>query len=208
MTKRLKSKFGVCKKLNRNYNNIWGLPKGESLRCVNNENKKKKKPSVYGKLLRVKQSLRYFYCNMQERSFKRILKQSVDSPLTTLDRFVSLLESRLDVVLFRSCFVPSLYKARQMVNHGNVLVNGKRVKDPGTRLSQLDLIEIDMKISLTQGANAVLKNVVTNFSSRFLPPHLEIDYKTLSVIFLWDPNYDGTFYPIKADYEIIQRFYK
>ena len=54
MTKRLKSKFRICKKLNRNYNNIWGLPKGDSLRSVKNEKRKKKKASVYGKLLRSK----------------------------------------------------------------------------------------------------------------------------------------------------------
>jgi len=52
MTKRLKSKFGVCKKLNRNYNNIWGLPKGESLRCVNNENKKKEKAFSIWKIVK------------------------------------------------------------------------------------------------------------------------------------------------------------
>lgn len=87
--------------MNRNYNNIWGLPKGESLRSVKNEKKKEEKSSLYGKLLGVKQSFKFFYCNLQEKSFKRILKQSVESPLTTLDRFVSFLESRLDVVLFR-----------------------------------------------------------------------------------------------------------
>lgn len=207
MTKRLKSKFSFCKKLNRNYNNIWGLPKGESLRCVKNEKKKKKKISVYGNLLRVKQSLRYFYCNMQERSFKRILKKSANSPLTTLDRFVSLLESRLDVVLFRSCFASSLYKSRQMINHGYVLVNGKKIKNPSTQLSQLDTIELK-KIVLINDKNLILDNIKVNFSSRFLPAHLEVDYKTLSIIFLWDPNYSGTYYPIKANYGIIQRFYK
>ena len=211
MTKRLESKFHVCKKLNKNYNNIWGLPKGESLRSVRkgSEKKKKKKVSVYGKLLQTKQSFRYFYCNMQEKTFKRILKQSVESPLTTLDRFVSFLESRLDVVLFRSCFTSSLHQARQLINHGGVSVNGKIVRNPSTQLSQMDLIELqknllEVKVEL----NSTLKSVNTNFSSRFLPPHLEIDYKTLSIVFLWDPDYKNTYYPIKADYEIIQRFYK
>ena len=127
MTKRLKSKFRICKKLNRNYNNIWGLPKGDSLRSVKPQ-KRKKKPSLYGKLLGVKQSFRFFYCNLQEKSFKRILKKSVNSPLTTLDRFVSFLESRLDVVLFRSCFASSMHNARQLINHGAVRVNGKMVE--------------------------------------------------------------------------------
>ena len=208
MTKRLESKFRICKKLNRNYNNIWGLPKGESLRSVKTE-KKKKKPSFYGKLLGVIQSFRFFYCNLQEKSFKRILKQSVESPLTTLDRFVSFLESRLDVILFRSCFVSSMYKSRQLISHGSVSVNGKVVRNPGTNLTQLDIIEIDANLFKNESKiQSVLNDVKKNFSSRFLPSYLEVDYKTLTIIFLWDPNYKSTYYPIKANYSIIQRFYR
>jgi small subunit ribosomal protein S4 len=209
MTKRLESKFRICKKLNRNYNNIWGLPKGESLRSVKNERRKKKKPSLYGKLLGVKQSFRFFYCNLQEKSFKRLLKQSVESPLTTLDRFVSFLESRLDVVLFRSCFVSSMYKSRQLINHGNVSVNGKLVRNPGTNLAPLDLIEIDENLFKNESKIQSMSNdLKKNFSSRFLPSYLEVDYKTLTIIFLWDPNYKSTHYPIKGNYSIIQRFYR
>jgi small subunit ribosomal protein S4 len=209
MTKRSQSKFHICRKLNKNYNNLWGLPKGESLRSVKNEKNKKKKVSVYGKLLSVKQSLKFFYSNIGERSFKRLLKKSVKSPLTTLDRFVSFLESRLDVVLFRSCFTSSVHKARQIINHGAILVNGKRVRDPSTRISQLDLIEIDSNwLNEDLEKSVILKNVERNFNSRFLPPHLEIDYKTLTIIFLWDPNYKNTYYPIKSNYGVIQRFYK
>jgi len=205
MTKRAESKFNVCKKLNKNYNNIWGLPKGDFLRSVRNERKKKQKVSVYGKLLRVKQSLRYFYCNMQEQAFKRALKKSVKSPLTTLDKFVSLLESRLDVVLFRSCFVSSLHQSRQFINHGVVLVNGKKAKDPGTQLSQSDVVELTVK---NVKMNRTVGDLKTNFDSRFLSRHLELDYKSLTVIFLWAPNYESTYYPIKANYGIIQRFYR
>jgi small subunit ribosomal protein S4 len=209
MTNRLKSKFRICKKLNRNYNNIWGLPKGDSLRSVKIEKKRKKKPSLYGKLLSVKQSFRFFYRNLQEKSFKRILKKSVNSPLTTLDRFVSFLESRLDVVLFRSCFVSSMYNARQLVNHGSVRVNGKVVRNPGTNLNQLDIIEIDENLLEYQTKiESIRDGVKKNFPSRFLPSYLEIDYKTLSIVFLWDPNYKSAYYPIKANYNIIQRFYR
>ena len=170
MTNRLKSKFRICKKLNRNYNNIWGLPKGDSLRSVKIEKKRKKKPSLYGKLLSVKQSFRFFYRNLQEKSFKRILKKSVNSPLTTLDRFVSFLESRLDVVLFRSCFVSSMYNARQLVNHGSVRVNGKVVRNPGTNLNQLDIIEIDENLLEYQTKiESIRDGVKKNFQSRFLP---------------------------------------
>lgn len=209
MTKRLESKFRICKKLNRNYNNIWGLPKGESLRSVKNEKRKKKKSSLYGKLLGVKQSFKFFYCNLQEKSFKRILKQSVESPLTTLDRFVSFLESRLDVVLFRSCFVSSMFESRQLISHGNVRVNGKVVRNPGSNLIQLDIIEIDVNLFQNESRIQNISNDLRkNFSSRSLPSYLEVDYKTLTIVFLWDPNYKSTYYPINANYSIIQRFYR
>jgi small subunit ribosomal protein S4 len=209
MTKRSESKFHICKKLNKSYNNIWGLPKGDFLRSVRNEKKKKKKTSVYGKLLGVKQSLRYFYCNMQEQAFKRILKKSVKSPLTTLDRFISFLESRLDVVLFRSCFVSSLHQARQLINHEAVLVNGKKVKDASTKLSKFDIIELKKELIMKDiETNEIFVVVKLNFNSRFFPCHLEIDYKSLTIIFLWEPKYESVYYPIKADYEIIQRFYR
>lgn len=209
MTKRSESKFRICKKLNRNYNNIWGLPKGESLRSVKNEKRKKKKSSLYGKLLGVKQSFKFFYCNLQEKSFKRILKQSVESPLTTLDRFVSFLESRLDVVLFRSCFVSSMFESRQLISHGNVKVNGKVVRNPGSNLIQLDIIEIDVNLFQNESRIQNISNDLRkNFSSRSLPSYLEVDYKTLTIVFLWDPNYKSTYYPINANYSIIQRFYR
>jgi len=209
MTKRLESKFRICKKLNRNYNNIWGLPKGESLRSVKNEKRKKKKSSLYGKLLGVKQSFKFFYCNLQEKSFKRILKQSVESPLTTLDRFVSFLESRLDVVLFRSCFVSSMFESRQLISHGNVRVNGKVVRNPGSNLIQLDIIEIDVNLFQNESRIQNISNDLRkNFSSRSLPSYLEVDYKTLTIVFLWDPNYKSTYYPINVNYSIIQRFYR
>ncbi len=209
MTKRLESKFRICKKLNRNYNNILVLPKGESLRSVKNEKRKKKKSSLYGKLLGVKQSFKFFYCNLQEKSFKRILKQSVESPLTTLDRFVSFLESRLDVVLFRSCFVSSMFESRQLISHGNVRVNGKVVRNPGSNLIQLDIIEIDVNLFQNESRIQNISNDLRkNFSSRSLPSYLEVDYKTLTIVFLWDLNYKSTYYPINANYSIIQRFYK
>ncbi len=207
MTKRFKSKFRICKKLNKSYNNVWGIPKGDFLRCVRAE--KKKKLSVYGRLLNVKQSLKLFYCNMSERCFKRNLKKSVQSPLTTLDRFVSFLESRLDVVLFRSCLSPSLHKSRQMISHGLIKLDGKTITNPGIKVNQLQLIEINKDFLIKKlGLDSSLITLETNFVSRFLPTHLEIDYKTLSIIFLWDPSYKDSYYPIKENYEVIQRFYK
>ena len=133
----------------------------------------------------------------------------MQSRLTTLDRFISLLESRLDVVLFRSNFSSSLHESRQMISHGIVKINDKRVYNSGFKVSKLDVIEISkdlLKKELT--INSHLSSVKSNFISRSLPSHLEIDYKTLSIVFLWDPSYRDVYYPVKSDYQVIQRFYK
>lgn len=197
MTKRSTTKYHICKKLCNNYNNVWGLPKGNTFKAVKNKRKIRKS---YKKLLTIKQSLKLFYCNISEKGFKRLLlKKSMKSPLTTLDRFVSILECRLDIVLFRSCLISSLYKARQIINHGAVLVNGKQLKNPGTKLHNADFIECN---------NNRVDNITNIFISRFVPSHLEIDYKTFCIIFLWCPNYKSIHYHIKSDYKLIQRFYK
>jgi small subunit ribosomal protein S4 len=196
MTKRSITKYHICKKLCNNYNNVWGLPKGNTFKAVKNKRKIRKS---YKKLLTIKQSLKLFYCNISEKGFKRLLKKSMKSPLTTLDRFVSILECRLDVVLFRSCLISSLYKARQVINHGAVLVNGKQLKNPGTKLHNSDFIECN---------NNRIDSITNIFISRFVPSHLEIDYKTSCIIFLWCPNHKSVHYHIKSDYKLIQRFYK
>jgi len=102
-----------------------------------------------------------------------------------------------------------MYKSRQLINHGNVSVNGKTVRNPGTNLAPLDLIEIDVNLLKNESKIQSMSNdLKKNFSSRFLPSYLEVDYKTLTIVFLWDPNYKSTYYPIKANYSIIQRFYR
>ena len=75
--------------------------------------------------------------------------------------------------------------------------------------AQKEVIELKKSFIIESSEdNLILKGIKDNFSSRFLPPHLEIDYKSLSIIFLWDPNYKDTYYPIKANYGIIHRFYR
>ena len=127
MTKRLLSKYSVCKKLRNPYKNLWGLKKKESLRSVIN---KKKKSTPFSRILDIKQSLKFFYSNVQENLFKSYITSSVKSPSKTLDKLVSIMESRLDSVIFRSCFVTSFHQARQLINHRFVTVNNFYVTNP------------------------------------------------------------------------------
>jgi small subunit ribosomal protein S4 len=134
MTKRLNSKFRVCKKLKGIQKNLWGIEKASKFRSVKIlksnlllVNQKLKGLSTFKKLLNTKQCLKNFYCNIQEKPFQVLIRKALRSKAKTIDKLVSLLESRLDVVLYRAGFVNSLHMARQLINHGFILINSKQI---------------------------------------------------------------------------------
>lgn len=178
MTKRLHSKYSACKRLRGTYKNLWGLSKKNYLRSVLN-NKKRKRSTLFGKLLNIKQSFKLFYSNVGEVNFKKYVQQSINSPSKSTDKLSSVLESRLDCILFRSCLARSFLEARQFINHGRVKVNGLLAKNPGMKLSNGDIIKLN-----SEGPNPSLFNEVV--SSRSIPNYLEVDFSTLTVIFLWE----------------------
>jgi len=199
MTKRLSSKYSVCKKLTNSYKNLWGLKKKDSCRYILNKVKKKSTP--FGRLLDTKQSLKLFYSNLGEGCFKNSVRLSLKSPSKTLDKLISILESRLDSALFRSCLVNSFQEARQLINHGYVYVNGVRSKLPGKKMSKGDIIDIDNRFLLKSNFPEVL-------NSRSLPSYLELDFLNFRFVFLWDSNLRNSYYPLKMNYSNIIRFYR
>lgn len=206
MTKRLNSKFSVCKRIRKKYKNVWGLTKGTGLRCTQNIQKRRKSLSNFGRLLNTKQCLKTFYCNLSERTFRIFLKKSVKSSLNTLDKFVSLIEMRLDIILFRASFVSSLYKARQLINHGMIFVNSQPVFDINKKIKPYDIIEFRTKNS--QFYDQVYADLKNNIDTRSFSSHLEVNYRSMRILVLWHPKADGIYYPIKADYNTFYRLYK
>jgi small subunit ribosomal protein S4 len=199
MTKRLLSRYSVCKKLKNPYKNLWGLKKKDSCRSV--LNRKKKRSTPFGKLLDIKQSLKLFYPNLRENSFKRNIKLSLQSPSKTLDKLTSVVESRLDSVLFRSCFVTSFQEARQLVNHRFVIVNGVCITSANKKIHKGDVIVIKNRFITKDMFLAVI-------TSRSIPNYLELDFKNLTIVFLWDTDFKNTYYPMKMKYSNITRYYK
>nr|YP_009476607.1 ribosomal protein S4 [Chroomonas placoidea]AVM81100.1 ribosomal protein S4 [Chroomonas placoidea] len=158
MTKRLKSKYKVCKKVKGLYKNLWAVVKSTKFRSVkilkrNSFFVKQKlnRLSAFNKYLHTKQNLKHFYCNLSENGFQRLLKKSITSESKTLNKLISLLESRIDTVLYRACFVNSLHMARQLINHGFVYVNSKPVSSTYIQLFPGDFLEVKDK-------NTLLKN--------------------------------------------------
>jgi small subunit ribosomal protein S4 len=175
MTKRLQSKYSVCKKLKSPYKNLWGVDKKKNCRSITNI--KKRRVSSFGKLLDIKQSLKFFYPNIGEHLFKKNIKYSIKSPSKTIDKLVSILESRLDSVLFRSCLVNSFHEARQLINHKYITVNNSLVNNPSRKLKKGDIIKLNLK-------KFDELNFLKLLSSRSIPNYIELDLNTLTIILM------------------------
>lgn len=165
MTKRSSSKFQVCKNVKGMYKNIWGVVKSTKFRSIRISkqhafiNKQQlNKLSAFGKRMNTKQCLKRFYSNVSEKLFQRMLKKSVKSQSNTLDKFVSILESRVDAILYRALLVNSLFMARQLINHGFVYINDKQVSSSNVVLFKGDFLELKSKsVSFKKNLVGVLK---------------------------------------------------
>ena len=143
MTKRASAKYKIDR---RNGQNIWGRPKSPVNRREygpgQHGQRRKGKLSDFGVQLRAKQKLKGYYGNISEKQFKNIYYEAIRRNGDTSEHLIGLLESRLDAIVYRAKFVPTVFAARQFVNHGHVLVNGKRVTIPSYRCKPGDVISL------------------------------------------------------------------
>jgi len=140
--------------------------------------------------------LRRFYGNLGQRKFKRLFKtNSLDSNILSRS-FVYLLESRLDIVLYRSNFFSSIYTAKQFINHKKVFVNGLVVNKPGYKLSINDIITVSNYNTFYKDLKVRLQNnsVLVNY-----PKYLEVNYKIGSIIFTRLPETSEVPFPFFMD---------
>ena len=143
MTKRIKAKHKVDRRLKVN---LWGKPKSP----FNTRNYppgqhgqgRKGKPTDYGIQLNAKQKLKAYYGNINERQFRNIYRKAINKRGDSTENLVGLLETRLDTVIYRSKFAPTVFAARQLINHGHFRVNSKKVNVSSYRVKEDDVIEI------------------------------------------------------------------
>jgi small subunit ribosomal protein S4 len=158
--------------------------------------------SDYGKQLRAKQQLKKHYGAVSEKSFKRIYTEAVRRKGDKSENLIGLLESRLDTVIFRANFVPSMFGARQFVNHKHVKVNGQSVNIPSYRLKAGDVIEVKEK---SKQIPMLLQ--ATQNQDRTAPDYLEVDFKKLTVKFLRLPIFEDVPYPVIMEPNLVIEFY-
>jgi small subunit ribosomal protein S4 len=101
---------------------------------------RRRKASPYSLRLREKQRLRYYY-GVSEPQLARVVREAQRAHATPTEAIIEMLERRLDNVVFRAGFAPTIPAARQLVGHGHVLVNGRRVDIPSFRVKEGDVVE-------------------------------------------------------------------
>ena len=201
MTKRTSSKYKLDRRMGEN---IWGRPKSpvnaREYRPGQHGQGRRAKLSDYGVQLMAKQKLKGYYGDMTEKQFKRIYKEADRRRGDTGQIFVGLLESRLDAVVYRSKFVPTIFSARQFVNHGHVKVNDKRVNIPSYMVKVGDVIEIREK-------SRQIPIVIQGMDSpeRDVPDYIEVDGPKAT--FIRVPTLDEIPYPVVMEPNLVVEFY-
>src|SRR6204780_154697 len=146
MSKRSTSKYKLDRRMGES---VCGRPKSpdnkRSYGPRQHGQRRAKKLSDYGTQLQAKQKLKGYYGNITERQFRRYYQEAVRKPGDTGENMIGLLERRLDAGVHRAKFVPTPFAARQLVSHGHVKVNGKRVTVASYQVTEGDAIELSSK---------------------------------------------------------------
>lgn len=202
MTKRITAKHKIDRRLGVN---LWGRPKSPINRRSygpGQHGQQRSKPSDYGIQLRAKQRLKGYYGNISERQFRRIYQEAIRQKGDTSENMVNLLERRLDAVVYRMKFVATVFAARQIVNHGHIAVNGKRVNIPSYKLKDGD--EISVMPSMKENTNVLL---AAQSTERDVPEYIEVDHKAMKGRFLRGPQFTEIPYPVQMEPHLVVEFY-
>ena len=203
MTKRLTAKY----KADRRYGlNLWGRPKSpvnkRSYGPGQHGQRRKGKTSDFGTQLAAKQKLRLYYGNITEKQFRRIFAEAARRKGNTAENLVGLLESRLDAVIYRSKFTPTVFSARQFVNHGHVKVNGRRVNIPSYVCKAGDVIEVGEKAK----AMALVLEALGS-PERDVPDYIELDAKAMTAKYARVPQLAEVPYAVQMEPNLVVEYY-
>jgi small subunit ribosomal protein S4 len=203
MTKRIQAKY----KSDRRFGlNLWGRPKSP----VNKRQygpgqhgqRRKGKTSDFGLQLVAKQKLKFYYGNITEKQFRKTYEEAARRKGNTAENLIGLLESRLDAVVYRAKFAPTVFSSRQFVNHGHVKVNGRRVTIPSYQVKVGDLLEIRDK---ARSMAIVLEALQSQ--ERETPDYIEVDPKAMAARFSRVPTLSDVPYPVQMEPNLVVEYY-
>ena len=202
MSKRIQSKYKINRRLGVN---LWGRPKSPvNTReyAPGQHGQRRRKPSDFGVQLMAKQKLKGYYGDLTEKQFRRIYGEAERVKGDTGENLIGLLERRLDAVVYRAKFVPTVFAARQFVNHGHVTVNGKPVNIPSYRVKEGDVIEVRAK---SKQLAVVLEAAAS--SERDTPDYLNVDHSKMTAEFVRTPGLADVPYPVMMEPNLVVEFY-
>jgi small subunit ribosomal protein S4 len=203
MSKRHSAKYKIDRRMGEN---IWGRPKSpinsRAYGPGQHGQRRKSKVSDFGLQLRAKQKLKGYYGNLTEKQFSRTYAEAARRKGNTSENLIALLESRLDAIVYRAKFVPTPFAARQFVNHGHVLVNGKRVNIPSYRCKPGDVISVRER-----SRNMALVLEALSSAERETPDYIEMDVKGMAAKYIRMPELAEVPYPVKMEPNLVVEFY-
>jgi len=204
MTKRLASKHKVDRRLRVN---LWGRPKSP----FNTRNyppgqhgskSKKSRLSDFGTQLVAKQKMKFYYGNMNERQFRNVYRKARQKKGNTSENLVGFLESRLDTVAYRAKFATTVFSARQLINHGHIKVNGRKVNIPSFLVKTEDTIEIrDKSKDIVTIVGAILSK------EREVPDYIQMDEKNKKATLTRIPKFSEVPYPVIMEPNLVIEYY-
>ena len=203
MTKRIAQKHKIDRRLSVN---LWGRPKSpfnlRKYRPGQHGQKHTGKLSDYGVQLNAKQKLKGYYGNLNERQFRNCYNEAIRQKGDSGENLIAILERRLDTIVYRSKFVPTVFAARQFINHGHVKVNGKRVNIASYLLKESDVVEVKDK-------SRELALVVESQKSqeREIPGYISVDEKKCSTTFVRAPQFAEVPYATQMDPKLVIEYY-
>ena len=200
--KRHSSKHKIDRRLGVN---LWGRaksPLNARSYAPGQHGQRRKKPTDFGIQLMAKQKLKGYYGNIGEKQFKRYYSEAVRRKGDTGQNLIGILECRLDAVLYRAKLVPTVFSARQTINHGHVLLNGKRCNIASVLLKPGDEITLKEKAKTIP---AILDAIA--LVERDVPEYVEADHNKFSAKFVRVPSLDEVPYPVQMEPNLVVEYY-
>ena len=203
MTKRLNSKHKVDRRLKVN---LWGRPKSPFNKRAYGPGQhgqtRSSKPSDFGVQLQAKQKLKCYYGNMNERQFRNMYKKAIMKKGDSAENLIGLLERRLDAIVYRAKLATTIFSARQLINHGHLKVNGKKVNISSFQVKEEDTIEVRDKSKQLALIDVALAN-----KERETPEYLQVDEKNKKIKFVRVPKFEEVPYPVVMEPNLVIEYY-
>jgi small subunit ribosomal protein S4 len=203
MSRRQSAKYKIDRRVGEN---IWGRPKSpfnkRNYKPGQHGQNRRGKTSDFGMQLMAKQKLKAYYGDITEKQFSRIYEEAARMKGNSAENLIGLLESRLDAIVYRAKFVPTVFAARQFINHGHVTVNGKRCNIGSARLKPGDVVQIREK-----SRNLALVLEALGSPERDIPDYVEVDPKAMTATYKRVPVLTDVPYPVKMEPAQVVEFY-